>query len=99
MRVVTTTPERPVLEQFAAAFHQDLKLMGVNPLQWGIELARSYTPAQRGELRAALVRSLETNAGASANGLVNSWRRLGAVSWPTSSDLRITIQAWIEGLK
>jgi hypothetical protein len=99
MRVVTTSKEKPVLERFAAGFHQDLKLMGMDSRQWGIELARLYTSSQRNELRAELGRLLDTHPGASTQGLLNSWRRLGATGWQKSDDLRLTIHTWIEDLK
>ena len=98
MRVVAASHKKSALAELASWFHQDFALMRMDPDQWGKEFIRPLSIAQRRVLRAELLEFSLTYPGKSAKGARNAWIRLGAAGWPRGTDLRKTINLWIDEL-
>lgn len=90
---------RTPVQGLASWFHQDFALMGVEPGEWGKTLMKSLSAEQRRVLRVELLELKAAYLGKSDKGLRNAWIRLGAAGWSSSTDLRQTIDVWIEELK
>jgi CdiI immunity protein len=87
------------MANLASWFHQDFKLMGIEPDQWGREFIKSLSVDQKRALRAELLELAAAYPGKSGKGLRNAWARLGAQCWPRSANLRDTIQMWAEAIE
>jgi hypothetical protein len=99
MHAVATSRKKSVVARLASWFHQDFRLMGMDPDHWGIEFLKSLTPNERRVLRVELQQLLGTFPGKSTKGLRNAWVRLGAESWPRNVNLRSAIDSWVKALE
>jgi hypothetical protein len=88
-----------LLEALAHRFHQDFKVMGVDPDQWGKTFMKALSTGERHALRVELLKFLAAYPGASTKGIRHAWVRLGAEGWPRSANLRQTIESWIKTLE
>jgi hypothetical protein len=99
MRVVATSVTKSTLVELASWFHQDFALMEVNPDQWGKEFIKPLSRAKKRALRDELREFSAAFSGKRPKGIRNAWVRLGANGWPDATDLRTTINSWIEALE
>jgi hypothetical protein len=98
MHVVASSNKHSPLANLASWFHQDFKLMGIEPDQWGREFIKSLSVDQKSALRAELLELAAAYPGKSGKGLRNAWARLGAQCWPRSANLREMIDLWVKAL-
>ncbi len=87
------------IEDFASFFHQDFDLMGKDPNEYAHDIFNGLSKKQKSSLRESFIQLLDENSGKKQKGLLNSWRRLGAVWWDKKIDLRATMQNWINCLE
>jgi hypothetical protein len=99
MHVVASANKHSPMANLASWFHQDFKLMGIEPEDWGKEFIKSLSVGQRRTLKVELLQLAAAYPGKSGKGLRNAWARLGAQCWPRSENLRDTIQLWVEALE
>jgi hypothetical protein len=99
MHVVAASNKNSPLANLASWFHQDFKLMGIEPDQWGREFIKSLSAEQRRVLRVELQELEATYPGKGGKGLRNAWIRLGAQCWPRSANLRGIIEVWVKALE
>jgi hypothetical protein len=90
---------RSEIEDFASLFHQDFSLMEKDPNEYAKEIFSVLSKKQKSSLRESFIKLLKENSGKKQKGLINSWRRLGAVWWDNKIDLRATMQNWINYLE
>jgi hypothetical protein len=98
MHVVAAAKKNSPLANLASWFHQDFKLIGIEPEDWGKEFIKSLSMGQRRALKVELLDLAAAYPGKSGKGLRNAWIRLGAQCWPRSADLGRMIVAWVEML-
>src|SRR5258708_11449716 len=98
MHVVAASNKTSPIANLASLFHQDLKLMGMEPEEWGREFIRALSADQRRTLLTELLDLKAAYPGKSGKGLRNAWIRLGAQWCPRAAKVREIIELLVEAL-
>jgi hypothetical protein len=99
MHVVAASNKTSPIAILALLFHQDFKLMGMEPEEWGGEFIKSLSAEQRRTLRTELLELKAAYPGKSGEGLRNAWIRLGAQWCPRSAKVLEMIELWVQALE
>jgi hypothetical protein len=91
------TSKRTELQRFAASFHQDWDIEGIDYFEGARHYVRALPVERRYHLKLELRGLIETNATASAKGMTNIWIKLGSDGgWQPEMDIRDGLRQFYE---